>query len=123
MSFPHASIIALLACVALASCESHPTNGVAGSSSATIRVVNATSQRLDVVTTGVVSTANGNLGFGASSACFTFDPTNPDFILRVTGTTAALPYAPTGTIVGGSYTALVINDFGTTQFATLEWGF
>jgi hypothetical protein len=123
MSFPRALAIALLTCAALASCENHPTNAIAGSNAATIRVVNATSQRLDVVTSGVVSAGNGNLGFGAASACFRFDPADPDFFVRVTGTTASLPYTPTGTIVGGNYTAVVSTNVGTIQFATVQWGF
>jgi hypothetical protein len=123
MSFFRALAVALVTCASLASCESNPTIAFAGSNTATIRVVNATNQRIDVATSGIVSAGNGNLGFGTGSACFRFDPANPDFLIRVTGTTASLPYTPTGTIVGGNYTALVSDDFGTLQVSTLEWGF
>jgi hypothetical protein len=123
MSFSRALAVALLTCSALVSCESNPTNAIAGFNTATIRIVNATNQRIDVVTSGVVSAGNGNLGFGTGSACFTFDPANPDFSIRVTGTTTSLAYTPTGTIVGGNYTALVSSNFGNFQVSTLEWGF
>lgn len=123
MSVPRITMLALLSCISLAGCEANPTplTGTGGSASATIRLVNATSQRLDVVTGGVVATGNGNLGFGASSSCFGFDPSNPDFSIRVTGTATSLPYTLTGTVVGGSYTVLAANNFGAVQLTTLDW--
>jgi len=111
--------IALLSTVVLAACETRTSTGVAGGSSATVRLVNATGASLDVVSGSSVSANNGNLGFGAHSSCIGVDATNPNLTVRTTGTTTSLSGFSLSLATGGKYIVIAyVDGAGTTQFAT-----
>lgn len=113
--------LALLSTAAFAGCETRPSTGVAGSSTASVRLANATGASLDVVTGSSVSTSNGNLGFGAHSSCIGVDPTTPNLTVRTTGTTTALPGFSLSLATGGKYIVIAYLDAaGATQFATFS---
>ncbi|MDQ2665760.1 MAG: DUF4397 domain-containing protein [Gemmatimonadota bacterium] len=108
----------VLSTVALAACETRPSTGIAGGSTATLRFINATATNIDVVSGSSVLTNNGNLGFGEHSSCVGLDAANPNVSVRATGTTTALTgFSPT-VAVGGKYLVIAYRDAaGTTQFA------
>jgi hypothetical protein len=76
--------IALLSLAAVAACHDDST-GL--SSTATLRVANATSTPLDVASGTVIAAGNSNLGFGASSGCVLTAVFEPDIIVSPAGTT------------------------------------
>ena len=113
--------LTLLSTAALAACESRPSTGVAGGSTASVRFVNATGATLDVVSGSSVSANNGNLGFGTHSTCLGVDATTPNLTVRASGTTTALPGFSLSLATGGRYIVIAYLDrAGTTQFTTFS---
>src|SRR5205814_867385 len=84
MSLRRVFAVALLPCAVLAACESHPIVAVAGGNGATVRLVNASSAKLDLLVNGVAATGNRALAFGVSSACTVVDVTSGSVAVRVT---------------------------------------
>ncbi len=123
MSFlSRASAFALL--VAVAACETRGVVGVGGQTGATIRVVNATSSPIDVVTSGVVSAGNAALGYGASSTCFSVDPATPNLVVRVTGSTTPISGILPPLAAGSTYTLITYpGPVGAPTFVTLSGSF
>jgi hypothetical protein len=122
---PHVSrVFAFVLLAGLVACESHDIIGVGGQNRATVRVVNATSAALDVVTNGIVSSGNGALAYGTSSTCISVDPTAPNLVLRPTGSTTPI----TGTLptlaTGGTYVVIAYPGLSSAAtFATLSGTF
>jgi hypothetical protein len=119
MSFRRVVAIALVPCAVLAACESHHTVGVGGSTGATVRLVNATGSRLDLLVNDQVATGNGGLAFGVSSTCTNVDIANGSIGVRVTGSTTNILFSP-ALAIGGRYLVLAYPDaVGAIQLSTV----
>jgi hypothetical protein len=114
--------LSLLSLSTLAACGGDDdSTGLGGD--ATVRFVNATNTSLDVATAGTVVTGNGNVAFGASSACTVLNSVQPNFEIRQAGTTNALSAASYEPILTGGNNYLVIaypGFSGSAQFATIS---
>jgi hypothetical protein len=88
---------------------------------ATARFVNGTATPLDLATSGVVTTANGNIAPGATVACFGLtDLVTPGLSVRQTGTTTDLAGFSPRFSPGGHYTLVSFpSASGGIQFATV----
>jgi hypothetical protein len=123
MSFIRVLAVALLPCAALVACESHNTVAVGGSNGATVRLVNATSSKLDLLVNDQAVAGNGSLAFGASSSCTSVDLTNGTVGVRVTGFATNLPFVP-ALAVGGKYLLVAYPDaVGAIQLAVVPQTF
>jgi hypothetical protein len=119
MSFRRVIAVALLPCAALAACESHDTVAFGGATGATVRLINASSSKLDLVVNGVAASGDRALAFGVSSACTIFDVTSGTVAVRVTDSTTTLPFTPTFA-VGGKYLLIAYpNANGAIQLSTV----
>src|SRR3977135_1439835 len=87
MSLLRVLAVALLPCAALVACESHNTVAVAGGNGATVRLVNASSAKLDLVVNGLAATGDRALAFGVSSTCTVVDVTSGTVAIRITDST------------------------------------
>jgi hypothetical protein len=91
--------------------------------SSTVRVVNATSNAVDVASGTTVATGNSNIGFGAGSSCVTTNSFEPDLNVSPTGTTNTYAsYAPN--FRGGeNYVVVAYPGFaGAPEFAYIPVG-
>jgi hypothetical protein len=119
MSFRRVIAVALLPCAALAACESHDTVAFGGATGATVRLINASSSKLDLVVNGVAASGDRALAFGVSSACTIFDVTSGTVAVRVTDSTTTIPFTPTFA-VGGKYLLIAYpNANGAIQLSTV----
>ena len=120
MQVPMNRCMALLLTAALAACETNVTgSGIAGGTSAVIRVVNATASSVDVATAGTVAIGNAGLAFGAASNCTTTDATAPNLTVRTSGTGTVLAGFSPVLGPGGRYLAIAYSDAnGLGQFST-----
>jgi hypothetical protein len=121
MSLRRVLAVALLQCVVLAACETR--NGIvvagAGGNGATVRLINATSSRLDLVVNGVAASGNRALPFGVSSSCTNVDVASGTVAVRVADSTTNLPFTPT-LAAGGRYLVLAYPDAeGAIQLSTV----
>jgi hypothetical protein len=122
MSLSRVIALAFVPVAALTACDYNPVIAGGAQIGATVRFVNATSRSLDVEVGGHVATGNASIPFGGSSACINADPLNPGIVVRATGTTTSLGFAPS-LAGGGNYTAVAFDNSGATQFALTSWGF
>ena len=119
MSFRRVVAVALLPCAVVAACESHNTVAVGGANGATVRLVNGSSSKLDLLVNGVAATNNRALAFGVSSACSVVDVTSGTVAVRVTDSSTPIPFTPT-LAVGGKYLLLAYPDAnGVIQLSTV----
>lgn len=119
MFVPTRTVLVLLATAAFAACETRPSTGLAGGSTASVRFVNATPNSLDIATNGSVSASNRDIGSGASSGCIGVDAASANLTVRSTGTTTALPgFTPLFSATGRFIVVAYLDAAGTTQFAT-----
>ena len=120
MSLRPALAIALLTCAALAACESRLTTvAVAGGNGAMVRLVNASSSKLDLVVNGAVASGNRALPFGISSSCTIVDVTSDSVAVRVTDSTTTIPFTRSFA-VGGKYLLIAYpNANGAVQTSTV----
>ncbi|MFL5618518.1 MAG: hypothetical protein ACJ79A_09020 [Gemmatimonadaceae bacterium] len=95
-------------------------NGGDATTSARVRIANATATSVDLVSNGVVYAGNGGLGFGMSSNCTSTNALAPGLSVRVAGTTTSVPGLATSYQSGVSYTVIAYQGaLGATQFATI----
>jgi hypothetical protein len=119
MSLLRVLAVALLPCAALVACESHNTVAVAGGNGATVRLVNASSSKLDLVVNGFAATGDRALAFGVSSTCTVVDVTSGAVAIRITDSTTNFPFTPTF-VVGGKYLLIAYPDAnGVIQLSTV----
>ena len=113
--------VTLLSAAVLGACDNNPSTGLAGTTTATVRLVNATGASLDVALNGSVAANNANLGYGTSSSCLGVDAAGANLAVRAAGTTTPLTgFAPLFT-AGVKYVVVAYLDAaGATQFATLS---
>jgi hypothetical protein len=120
--------------VTIAACSSDNVLGlgVAGgngdvdsTSSATVRVANATDLSIDVAR-GNASLGAGNaaLGFGRASTCISTASASPDVVVRASGSVTPLAILSTPLLVGRSYTVVAFTDAtNAVQLVSVERGF
>jgi hypothetical protein len=123
MQFRTLAAAALVPLLALAACDDNgDLTGTGGSNkNATVRFINVTTTTFDIASNGSVTTGNGALGYGTSSACISADASNSGLAVRQTGTSTPLTGFTPSFTAGGNYTVLVYPGVGgTTQFATVS---
>jgi hypothetical protein len=132
--FSHTRARTLAACVALtalAACggSSDDATGVnpgdtpGGTSTSTVRIVNATNGLFDVATGGSVAAENANLGYHGSTACLVVNSANPQVTIRQSGTNVPIAFTPSFT-AGHRYTVIAYpTPTGGTLFGSVDTGF
>ena len=126
MQFRTLAAAALVPMLALAACDDNgDLTGIGGGNdNATVRFINATNTTVDIATNGSVTTGNGALSYGTSSACIAADAASSGLTVRQTGTSTPLTGFTPSFAAGGNYTVLAYpGTGGTTQFATVSNAF
>jgi hypothetical protein len=114
--------IALVACasLAVAGCASDKSITEPKPATALVRFINATNTGTDVSVSGLVTTANTNLAFGASSQCLTVDAAAPGLTFRANGTTTDIAGFTAAFTASHRYWVVAITATAGTQFVTLD---
>ena len=119
MMYRSLAFAALVPLVALAACgDDDDTTGL--TSTATVRFINATNTTIDVTNSGIVSTGNGNLAFGANSTCMTVSTTGTGLIFTQAGTTTAITGFTPSFNANGNFTVIAYTTSTGTAFVTLD---
>jgi hypothetical protein len=104
----------------LAGCNGDDNDTTGTVSVATVRFINVTGTNIDVSNAGVVATGNGNLGFGANSACIAVATTGTGLAFTQAGTTTVIPGFTPNFVAGGNFTVIAFPTTTGTQFAVID---
>jgi hypothetical protein len=118
-----AAILTLTTAAVLNACSDDDDNPLTtGNDNTTVRFFNATSSTLalDVAEDGTVGSGNGNIGFGAASACTKVNDANPELTVRPAGSTTALTGFIPSFAAGNTYTVVVTGTQTQPVFTTLN---
>jgi hypothetical protein len=104
----------------LAGCNGDDSDTTGTVAVATVRFINVTGTTIDVSNAGLVATGNGNIAFGATSACIPVLVTGTGLAFTQAGTTTVIPGFTPSFVAGGNYTVIAYPTSGGTQFAVID---